>query len=123
MDIGNTILNGDASTYNILNDEAVVTTDGYNLRSNDSGVTNINGGVGSLNATGDQFNTDPMLGPLKNNGGPTKITRSAHRQPCDRPRQARCHTGAHQLSFDQRGFTRPVDDAAVPDAVGGDASV
>src|SRR5262249_56283595 len=29
-----------------------------------------NGG-GSLTATGDQINTDPMLGPLQDNGGPT----------------------------------------------------
>src|SRR5437763_12392378 len=36
---------------------------GYNLCSDD--------GSGFLTATGDQINTDPMLGPLQDNGGPT----------------------------------------------------
>jgi len=40
-----------------------VTSDGYNL-SNDSGG-------GFLTGTGDQMNTDPMLGPLQDNGGLT----------------------------------------------------
>ena len=34
-------------------------------------MTNIFGGTGNLVATGDQINTDPMLGPLQDNGGPT----------------------------------------------------
>src|SRR5205823_3938560 len=33
-------------------------------------LSNDDGG-GFLNATGDQINTNPMLGPLQNNGGPT----------------------------------------------------
>ena len=36
---------------------------GYNISSDDGG--------GFLNGTGDQINTDPVLGPLQNNGGPT----------------------------------------------------
>jgi hypothetical protein len=36
---------------------------GYNLSSDDGG--------GYLNGPGDQINTDPMLGPLQDNGGPT----------------------------------------------------
>jgi hypothetical protein len=36
---------------------------GYNLSSDNGG--------GSLTATGDQINTDPMLGPLQDNGGST----------------------------------------------------
>src|SRR5207245_4040288 len=36
---------------------------GYNLSSDAGG--------GFLTATGDQINTDPMLGPLQDNGGPT----------------------------------------------------
>ena len=42
---------------------ATVTSLGYNL-SGDAGG-------GFLTVTGDQINTDPMLGPLQNNGGPT----------------------------------------------------
>src|SRR5207248_557682 len=39
------------------------TSHGYNLSSDNGG--------GFLNAIGDQINTDPLLGPLQNNGGPT----------------------------------------------------
>ena len=41
----------------------MVTSQGYSL-SNDSGN-------GHLNGPGDQINTDPLLGPLQDNGGPT----------------------------------------------------
>ena len=47
---------------NIVNNNTFV-SDGYNI-SNDNGA-------GLLTAAGDQINTDPMLGPLQNNGGPT----------------------------------------------------
>jgi hypothetical protein len=40
-----------------------VTSNGYNLSSDDGG--------GYLNGPGDQINTDPLLGPLQDNGGPT----------------------------------------------------
>ena len=59
--IGSTILNN--SGANIFSDSGTVTSLGYNLSSDDGG--------GFLMATGDQINTDPMLGPLQNNGGPT----------------------------------------------------
>ncbi len=68
--IGNTILNAGASGSNIQNDSGTVTSNCYNL-SSDGGVSNVNGGTGSLNATGDHINTDPMLAPLANNGGST----------------------------------------------------
>jgi len=60
--IGDTILNG-GTGGTIINDGGTVTSLGYNLAS-DSG-----GGV--LTGLGDQINTDPMLGPLQDNGGPT----------------------------------------------------
>ena len=61
--IGNTILKTGASGENIYNLSGTVTSDGYNL-------SNDNGG-GFLTAIGDQINTDPLLGPLQDNGGPT----------------------------------------------------
>jgi hypothetical protein len=70
LDLTDTILNTGASGANITNNSGTVTSDGYNL-SSDSGVTNVSGGTGGLTATGDQSNTNPMLGPLQNNGGPT----------------------------------------------------
>ena len=42
---------------------ATVTSRGYNVCSDDGG--------GHLNGPGDQINTDPLLGPLRNHGGPT----------------------------------------------------
>ncbi len=60
FDIGNSILNG-GSPENVYS--AGVTSQGYNVCSDDGG--------GFLNGPGDQINTDPMLGPLQNNGGPT----------------------------------------------------
>jgi hypothetical protein len=69
--VGDTILNAGSSGANIYNDfSGAVTSLGYNL-SSDAGVTNVNGGTGGLTAPGDQINTDPMLGPLQDNGGPT----------------------------------------------------
>lgn len=61
--IGHTILKTGASGANITTDSGTVTSLGYNL-------SNDNGG-GFLTATSDQINTDPMLGPLQDNGGPT----------------------------------------------------
>ena len=60
--IGHTILKAGASGGNIFN-SGTVTSLGYNLSSDNGG--------GVLTAPGDQINTDPTLGPLQNNGGPT----------------------------------------------------
>src|SRR5438093_5127182 len=63
VEIGNTILNAGKSGANIVNSGGTVTSHGYNLSSDDGG--------GVLTGPGDQINTDPLLGPLQNNGGPT----------------------------------------------------
>jgi predicted outer membrane repeat protein len=61
--LANTILKTGASGENIYNFGGSVVSQGYNL-SNDNGS-------GYLNHSGDQINTDPVLGPLQDNGGPT----------------------------------------------------
>ena len=61
--IGNTILNAGEFGGTILNNGGTVTSLGYNVASDDGG--------GVLTGPGDQINTDPMLGPLQENGGPT----------------------------------------------------
>ena len=61
--IGDTILNAGAAGGTIFNDGGTVTSLGYNLASDNGG--------GVLTGPGDQINTDPMLGPLRDNGGPT----------------------------------------------------
>jgi hypothetical protein len=63
VEISNTILNAGVSGENIFNDGGHITSLGYNLSSDDGG--------GYLTGPGDQINTDPLLGPLQNNGGPT----------------------------------------------------
>jgi hypothetical protein len=63
VEISNTILNAGASGENIFNDGGTITSLGYNLSSDDGG--------GYLTGPGDQINTDPLLGPLQDNGGRT----------------------------------------------------
>jgi hypothetical protein len=63
VEISNTILNAGALGENIFNNGGTITSLGYNLSSDDGG--------GFLTGPGDQINTDPLLGPLQNNGGPT----------------------------------------------------
>jgi hypothetical protein len=63
LQIGNTIVNAGASGANIINSGGTVTSHGYNLSSDDAG--------GFLTGPGDQINTNPLLGPLQDNGGPT----------------------------------------------------
>ena len=57
--IGNTVLNA-GTPENLYGG---VSSLGYNVCSDNGG--------GFLNGPGDQINTDPVLGPLQNNGGPT----------------------------------------------------
>ena len=61
VELTHTILN---SNQNIVNVGTTVTSHGYNISSDDGG--------GFLTGPGDQINTDPLLGPLQNNGGPTE---------------------------------------------------
>jgi hypothetical protein len=63
LETGNTIFNGGASGENIVSNGGTVTSHGYNVCNDDGG--------GYLNGPGDQINTDPLLGPLQDNGGPT----------------------------------------------------
>ena len=63
LEIGHTTMKAGVSGANIFNNGGTVTSLGYNLSSDD--------GSGFLTASGDQINTDPMLGPLQDNGGPT----------------------------------------------------
>jgi hypothetical protein len=64
LQIGNTVLNTGDSGKNIDSFGLVtVVSLGYNLSSDD--------GSGHLTGPGDQINTDPLVGPLQDNGGPT----------------------------------------------------
>jgi hypothetical protein len=104
IDIGNTILDAGDNGGTITNrgPGATVNTLGFNLAS-DGGVTNLDGATGSLNHAADQVNTDPILGPLKDNGGPTETYAPLTNSPAIDGGKDIDATGE-----DQRGSTRPV---------------
>ena len=52
-----------SNSGNFFNNGGTITSLGYNLSNDD--------GSGFLTGPGDQINTDPILGPLQDNGGPT----------------------------------------------------
>ena len=117
LTVGNSIFNAGSGGTNIQAvASSTVTSLGYNLSSDPFG--------GFLNSTGDQVNTDPMLGPLKNNGGPTLTHAPLENSPAiDQGKDigpfAPGHTATGQ---DQRGAARPVNDPDIANAVGGDGS-
>ncbi len=63
LQIGDSIVNAGTQGASIVSEFGTFTSLGYNLSSDNGG--------GFLTATGDQINTNPMLGPLQDNGGPT----------------------------------------------------
>ncbi len=83
---------------------------GYNLigDNTDNTITGI--------ATGNQFNVDPLLGPLQDNGGPTTTRALLSGSPAT----DKGSSGGN--SSDQRGFSRPVDSPVIANASGGDGS-
>jgi hypothetical protein len=95
LDIGGSVLNGGSSGDNITNNNGTVLSHGYNLCSD--------GGGGFLVVTGDQINTDPLLGPLQNNGGST----FTHELLTDSPAiDAGDPNFTPPPSVDQRGYAR-----------------
>jgi hypothetical protein len=98
LQIGNTILDA-GSGENIFNSGGA-TSLGFNMSSDD--------GAGVLTGPGDQINTDPMLGPLQDNGGPTFTQALLPGSPAI---DAGDPNFAPPPSFDQRGpgFSRIVN--------------
>jgi Bacterial Ig-like domain (group 3) len=87
-----------------------LTSEGYNLIG-DTGNMTITG-----TTIGNQLNVDPNLGPLQDNGGPT-FTHALL------PGSTAIDGGdSSGVDTDQRGFNRPVDSEAIPNATGGDSS-
>jgi subtilisin family serine protease len=109
VEIGSSILKTDASGGNIANLSGTVSSDGYNLTSDDGG--------GFLTSTADQINTDPMLGPLEDNGGPT-FTHALL------PGSAAIDKGKNfsGSAADQRGLPRTMDSPCIANASGGDGT-
>ena len=108
VSIADTILKTVAVGANIANNLGTVTSVGYNLASD-------NGDGFLINAT-DKINTDPSLGPLANNGGPTFTHAPLAGSPAINKGKSFGST------TDQRGFPRTVDDPCIANASGGDGS-
>ena len=104
----NTIIaNNSAPNVFRTNSGEALTSQGYNLCSD---------GTANLTQATDQPNTDPKLGPLADNGGPTKTQALLADSPAiDKGK-------SFGIAADQRGQTRPHDDASIANAAGGDGS-
>jgi hypothetical protein len=105
---GDTILKAGASGGTIVKNGGFFTSDGYNLSSDNGG--------GLLSKATDQLNTDPLLGPLADNGGPVLTHALLPGSP------AIDKGNSFGLTSDQRGAPRPFDFASVTNATGGDGS-
>jgi CSLREA domain-containing protein len=109
--LSNSILFSSNSTpgANLINNGlgTTISSQGYNLSSDNGG--------GFLTATGDQINTDPKLGPLQDNGGPTATMALLAGSP------AQDKGKNFGIGTDQRGLQRPTD-ITIPNASGGDGS-
>ncbi len=116
LTISNTIFKTGASGPNILNNVGTVVSQGYNLSNDAAGGDGSIGPGGFLNATGDIRNTDPLLGPLANNGGPTLT----HAFPINSPVLDKGKSFG--LPFDQRGLLRTADSPVFANATGGDGT-
>ena len=85
-----------------------ITSQGFNLTSD---LTNV-----SLNHPTDIINANPLLGPLANNGGATQTRALLPGSP------AVDKGSSFGVTTDQRGIPRPIDDAGVNNATGGDGA-
>ena len=118
LTVGNSIFRaGNGGTNISTGGASTVTSLGYNLSSDNFG--------GFLTNTGDQINTDPMLGPLKDNGGPTLTHAPLNGSPAlDKGRDiGPVGPGYSPTGEDQRSSVRPVTyDASIVAPAGGDRS-
>ena len=86
----------------------MLTSRGHNL------IGNTQGGSGFVSS--DLLNVNPLLGPLRNNGGPTPTMAPSPNSP------AIDKGNSFGLTTDQRGAPRPFDFPSIPNASGGDGS-
>jgi hypothetical protein len=110
VEVGSSIFKAGEFGENIFNDSGRVSSWGYNLSSDDAG--------GFFASTGDLVNTEPMLGPLQDNGGPT----FTHALLCGSPAidQGKAFSDS---ATDQRGGVRTFDDPGLPNAAGDGADI
>jgi hypothetical protein len=98
---GNAILQNSIVANNTMeNCDGGMTSNGYNMSSD---------GSCNFSSSGDRNNTDPMLGPLQYNGGPTQTMALLPGSPAiDAGNPSGCTDDqGHLLKTDQRGMPRP----------------
>ena len=98
--VGNTIFKSGASGENIYNAAHFVSA-GHNLSNDAAGGDNGVGPGGLLNQPGDIRNTNPQLGPLADNGGPTQTMALLSNSPA-----INAGNDANAPPRDQRGYLR-----------------
>jgi hypothetical protein len=100
VQLRNTLVAGDGSSANLAAGPAgTFSSLGYNLSSDDGG--------GYLTAPGDLTNTDPRLGPLQDNGGPTETMALLAGSPA-------IDAGDNALAVDANGQPLTTDQRGVP---------
>ncbi len=105
----NTIFKATTARGNIsLTNGATVSSSGYNLSSDAAGAFLIQ--------PTDQNSTDPLLGPLQNNGGPTWTHALLAGSPA-------IDKGNSSFATDQRSALRPYDDPASPNGSGNKSDI
>jgi hypothetical protein len=107
--IANSIISGGQGPPGTANCAVKLESQGFNIESaNECG----------LGAAGDKVNTDPLLGPLQDNGGPSPTMLPAANSP------AVDQGAAFGLPSDERGVIRPIDFPTIPNsaAPGADGS-
>lgn len=119
LTVGNSIFNTKPPGANIsASGTSLVTSVGYNLSSDNF--------QGFLTAAGDQTNKDAILGPLKNNGGPTFTHAPLTGSPAIDQGKDFGPVGPSYTAtgVDQRGFARPqtYNDPSITPPAGGDRS-
>ncbi|MEZ5078896.1 MAG: choice-of-anchor Q domain-containing protein [Solirubrobacterales bacterium] len=97
--LANTIVSGGLGAPGASNCSAPLESGGFNLESTDEC---------GLKAASDRVDTDPLLGPLQDNGGPGPTMAPAFGGP------AVDQGAAFGLVADQRGLPRPIDFPTVP---------
>ncbi|HZS46659.1 MAG TPA: choice-of-anchor Q domain-containing protein [Blastocatellia bacterium] len=105
--ITNRTVAGGIATFNVLNTiitgaSPTVTTSGTTFTSQGNNI--LSDSPSDFNASGDKVNTDPLLGILQSNGGPTQTHALLPGSPAI---DAGNNSGAP--ATDQRGVTRPVN--------------
>ncbi|MEM8494509.1 MAG: choice-of-anchor Q domain-containing protein, partial [Planctomycetota bacterium] len=115
MIYSNTIVanNGGDGSFSVAGGQSPsvpITSQGYNLLSDTP-----SGDAAHAAALGDLRNTDPLLGPLQDNGGPTPTHALLPGSPA-------IDAGNSTLTTDQRGLTRSADLDSVANAAGGNGS-